>query len=128
MPQAQTIFDSIPKEDRFHIFRGSRPNYEKVIDILEFKKEDVAKASQVPTSSVRYDSKMPKELQDRMLEWAIAIQLVGEYFADLDRAVLWFRVPNPLLGGISPRDMVRIGRFKKLLRFIHTALEENRKP
>lgn len=128
MPLAQTVFDSVPKRDRFHIFQGSRPDYEKVINILDFRKEDVAKASNVPASSVRYDNKMPRELQDRMLEWAVAIHLVTEHFGDLERAVLWFRVPNPLLGGISPRDMIRIGRFKKLLRFIHTALEENRKP
>ena len=128
MPQVQTVFDSVPKEDPFHIFRGSRPDYQKVVDILDFRKEDVAKASDVPTSSVRYDNKMPRELQERMLEWAITIQLVGQYFDDLERTILWFRVPNPLLGGISPRDMIRVGRFKKLLRFIHTALEENRKP
>ena len=128
MPQVQTVFDSVPKEDPFHIFRGSRPDYQKVVDILNFGKEDVAKASNVPASSVRYDNKMPRELQERMLEWAITIQLVGQYFDDLERTILWFRVPNPLLGGISPRDMIRVGRFKKLLRFIHTALEENRKP
>ena len=128
MPQTQTIFDSVPREDPFHIFRGSEPNYEKVIEILDFSKKDIAKASNVPAASVRYDDKMPRELQERMLEWAIAIHLVSKYFDNLERAVLWFRVPNPLLGGISPRDMIRIGRFKKLLRFIHTAIEENRNP
>ncbi len=126
MPAVQTVFDSIPREDRFDLFHGSRPDYEKVVGFLDFRKEDVAKATNVPESSVRYDNKMPRELQDRMLEWAVAIHLVSEHFGDFDRAMLWFRVPNPLLGGISPRDMIRIGRFKKLLRFVHTALEENR--
>ena len=128
MPQVQTVFDSVPKEDPFHIFRGSEPNYQKVVKILDFKKEDVAKASNVASSSVRYDSKMPQELQQRILEWAVAISLAGEYFGDLERTILWFHAPNALLGGISPRDMIRIGRFKKLLRFIHTAREENSKP
>ena len=128
MPQTQSVFDSLPKEDRFHLFRGHEPNYEKVVKILDFSKKDIAKASKVPESSVRYDEKMPKELEERMLEWAFAIHLVTHHFGDVDKSMLWFRAPNPLLGGIPPRDMIRIGRFKKLLRFIHTAIEENRKP
>ena len=34
--------------------------------VLDFKKKDVAKASNVAMDSVRYDNKMPKELEDRM--------------------------------------------------------------
>jgi hypothetical protein len=40
---------------------------------------------------------------------------------------LWFKTPNPLLGDIAPRDMIRIGRFKKLRQFILQALSENEK-
>jgi hypothetical protein len=39
--------------------------------------------------------------------------------------MLWFKVPNPLLGDVAPRDMIRFGRYKKLLKFIQSALEEN---
>lgn len=126
MSQMQ-VFDSIPNEDPFHLFEGSQPNIEKVMDVLKFSKQDVAKASNVPVSSVRWDNKMPAELLERITEWAVAISLVSLYFKDLDRTVLWFGVRNPLLGGISPRDMIRIGRFKKLLKFIHSAINENKK-
>jgi hypothetical protein len=127
MPDVQALFDTIPRKDNFGLFHGTSPNYEKIVDILDFKKQDIAKASSVPLASIRFDQKMPQELRDRMIEWAVAIWLVTDYFSDLDRTMLWFRVANPLLGGISPRDMIRIGRFPKLLKFIQTALNENRR-
>src|SRR5262249_2896555 len=115
------------REDRFELFNGSHPNYKKVREVLGFSKEDVARASNVPVKSVRFDEKIPEELIERMKEWAVAISLVSQYFNDFDRTILWFTVPNPALGGISPRDMIRIGRFKKLYNFIYNALNENKK-
>jgi hypothetical protein len=105
--------------------KGTEPNGPKVAEFLNYKKEDVSVASGVPVSSVRYDDRMPGDLRQRMLEWAVAINLVGHFFKDQDKTILWFQVPNPLLGNIAPRDMIRIGRFEKLLKFIQTALSEN---
>ena len=31
---------------------------------------------------------------------------------------LWFELANPQLGGISPRTMIRAGRYKRLLNFV----------
>jgi hypothetical protein len=39
---------------------------------------------------------------------------------------LWFRLPNPLLGNVSPRDMIRYGRYETMRDFIYTSLSENR--
>ena len=77
--------------------------------------------------SVRYDQKMPKELEDRVREWAVALALVAQYFKDGQKTVLWFKTPNPLLGNIAPRDMIRVGRFSKLHRFIANALADNKR-
>ena len=68
---------------------------------------------------------MPGELKERIIEWANAINLVGSYFKDIKKTMLWFQVPNPLLGNYSPRDLIRLGRFKKLIKFIQSALDEN---
>jgi hypothetical protein len=65
---------------------------------------------------------MPEDLRLRLTEWATALNLVAEFFKDQDKTILWFTIPNPLLGDIAPRDMIRVGRFKKLLKFIQTAL------
>ena len=67
----------------------------KLIDFLKYKKEDVSRAANVPISSVRYDEKMPSELRERLVEWATAINLVGSYFKDENKTILWFQIPNP---------------------------------
>lgn len=119
------LFRSVPQKDYFNLFRDGEPVGEKVVEILNYEKKDVAAASGVPLNSVRYDNRMPSDLRERLIEWATAINLVGSYFKEPDRTMLWFQVPNPQLGGMSPRDMIRVGRYKKLLKFIQTALEEN---
>jgi uncharacterized protein (DUF2384 family) len=122
------LFETIPKEDYLSLFPSGDTDYEKVVDLLDFRKKDVARASNVALHSVRYDPpKMPKELQDRIQEWAVALNLVAQFFRDEQKTVLWFKTPNPLLGDIAPRDMIKIGRFKKLRQFILQALSENEK-
>lgn len=124
---SSALFDSVPKKDVFHLFNGAQPDGKKVADFLNYRKEDISVATGVPIGSVRYDSKMPEVLRQRLVEWATAINLVGSFFNDQDKTILWFQVPNPLLGNIAPRDMIRIGRFDKLLKFIQTALDENQR-
>jgi hypothetical protein len=77
-------------------------------------------------ASIRYDLKMPEELMERMREWATALNLVANFFNDEHKTMLWFQLPNPLLGNMTPREMIRVGRFNKLLKFIQTALDENK--
>jgi len=121
-----SLFATVPKEDYLSLFPSGGTDYEKVVDLLDFRKKDVARASNVALHSVRYDHpKMPKELQDRIQEWAVALNLVAQFFRDEQKTVLWFKTPNPLLGDIAPRDMIKIGRFKKLRQFILQALSEN---
>ena len=122
------LFETIPKEDYLTLFPSGDTDYEKVVDLLDFRKKDVARASNVALHSVRYDPpKMPRELRDRIQEWAIILNLVAQFFRDEQKTVLWFKTPNPLLGDIAPRDMIRIVRFKKLRQFILQALSENEK-
>jgi hypothetical protein len=124
-----SLFNSVPEKDYFHLFnKGGIVNGQKVVDILKYKKYEVAIAVNVPLTSVRYEpQKMPIELKERLTEWATAINLVEGFFRDPEKTILWFSIPNPLLGGLSPRDMIRVGRFKKLLNFVQTALNENEK-
>ena len=119
------LFSSVSSGDHLDLIKAGEPVGEKIVDFFRYKKEDVSKATGVAKSSIRYDSKMPLELRNWLLEWATAINLVAGYFKDLEKTALWFQIPNPLLGNISPRDMIRVGRFRKLLKFIQTALEEN---
>ncbi len=122
------LFNTVPKDDPLAIFVKGNTNYERVVKLLEFRKRDVAQASRVSLQSVRYDQKMPRELEERLREWAVALSLVAQYFKNEHKTVLWFKTPNPLLGDIAPRDLIRVGRFKKLNRFILNALSENEAP
>ena len=122
------IFANVPKQDYLSFFKNDKPVYNRIIDFLDFKKEDISKATEVPLSSVRYDEKIPRELHERIIEWAMLLNLVAEYFnGDATKTALWFTTPNPLLGNISPRDMIRFGRYKKLFKFIFNALAENKR-
>ena len=56
----------------------------------------------------------------------VAKTLADYLFNDENKTMLWFKVPNPLLGDVAPRDMIKLGRFKKLFKFIQSALNENR--
>lgn len=121
------LFNSVP-DDKFHLFnKAGEPDGKKIVNFFKFSKEEVSVAANVPLTSIRYDEKMTEEFQERLVEWAIAINLVGSYFSDVNKTKLWFQAPNPVFGGISPREMIRVGRFKKVLRFIQTALNENNK-
>jgi uncharacterized protein (DUF2384 family) len=123
-----TLFSTVPKEDRLSLFAGGHTDYQRVVRLLDFSKSEVAKASSIPSISVRYDQRIPRELAERIQEWAIALNIVAQYFQDEQKTVLWFKTANPLLGNITPRDMIRVGRFKKLQRFIQNALDENERP
>lgn len=69
---------------------------------------------------------IPKDLKDRLEQIANICALVAEYFdGDQDKTVLWFKSPNPMLGNITPRDMIRFGRYKKLMAFVVEARKTN---
>ncbi len=125
MSRSSAFFKTVPEKDHLHLFDENRPNVKKVVDFLNYRKEDVAAATGLPKDAIRYDIKMPRELEERAQEWATALNLVGGFFKDEQKTLLWFSTSNPLLGEIAPRDMIRLGRFKKLLKFIQTALTEN---
>ena len=114
-------------KDRFKFFKGSNVYGQKVVDTLKYKKQEVSQASGIQLNSIRYDIKMPLELKERLIEWATAINLVADFFKDNEKTILWFNTPNPLLGEVTPRNMIRIGRSKKLIIFIRNALSENKR-
>ena len=126
MAQMQTNTAFHMPKDRFNLFQGSNVKAEKIVRLLKYKKNDVSQASGIKLNSIRYDKKMPQELSERLTEWATAINLVDEFFKDEDKTMLWFNTPNPLLGEQTPKDMIRLGRSRKLIKFIRNALAENK--
>lgn len=130
MPATQDIFNTVPKKKYLPIYHANGSmDPQEVTKLLSLKKKDIATATSVPINSVRFDNaRAPKELVERIKEWGVALEKVAEYFdGDLEKTALWFSLENPLLGNVSPRDMIRFGRFKKLFKFILNSLNENKR-
>lgn len=121
----ENLFQSHPK-DYFNLFNGDKVDSQAVNKILKFKKVDVAKATKISKSSVRYDDRMPQDLEERIIEWALIINKVYEFFQDEDKVKLWIKTPHPLFSYITPRDLIKFGKARKLIKFIDEAMESNK--
>jgi hypothetical protein len=126
MSQQPALFRTVPEQDLLGFWGNDTFHADKVAKFLNFDRTDVAKVSGVSLKSVRFDHKMPKEVLERLTEIATICGLVAQFFrGDERKTALWFRTPNPLLGGMPPRDMIRLGRYQKLHRFVVNALLES---
>jgi len=126
---SEKLFQNVSKTDPLNFWSTQGLNYRSVSEFLELNANELSKIGGVAKSSVRLDAKIPKDLKDRLEQIANIAGLVAEYFdGDAERTGLWFKTPNPMLGEISPRDMIRHGRYKKLLNFVMQAKSENAKP
>ncbi|MBK7003306.1 MAG: hypothetical protein IPH35_26380 [Rhodoferax sp.] len=115
------LFDNVPA-DYLQFGRGDAFNARKVPELLSLKKEDISRITSVAQSSIRYDERIPLKVRERMEEIANTINMVASFFdGDVQRTVTWFKASNPLLGDVSPRDMIRLGRYDRLRKFIVNA-------
>ena len=128
MKNARSIFDTVRSANHLGFWANQTLNAGLVTDFLDLRKSDVARIAQVAPASVRFDPKIPKAVLQRLEEIANICEIVAEFFhGDAGKTELWFKTPNPQLGNISPRDMIRFGRYRKLLQFVMAAVTENRK-
>ena len=120
------IFATVPK-DHLALYKENKIQGNRIAHLLSFNQADISKATGVPKSNIRYDEgRMPSELRNRIIEWATILNLVAGYFnGDEEKTIQWFMIPNPFLGGISPRDMIKLGRYNKLIKYVINALAEN---
>lgn len=120
------LFDTVPRGDPLRFGQGGHFQPEKVRDFLQLKKGDVAKLANVSVKSVRYDANIPGPVRERFVEIATTCNMVAEVFGgDADKTATWFRTKNPMLGDISPRDMIRLRRYDRLRRFVVGAIADN---
>jgi hypothetical protein len=111
-------------EDVLGLHRNGRTDYRRVADLVKLSKEDLSKIARVAKPSVRFDDAIPAAVAERLREIANIANLVAEYFdGDAQKVALWFELRNPQLGNISPRNMIRGDRYKRLLNFVLEARE-----
>lgn len=119
------LFDNVPSRDALNFGIGQSFQADRVRDFLDLKKADIARVADVSLKSVRFDSAIPAAVRERLEEIGSTCNMVAQAFdGDIGKTALWFKAKNPLLGDISPRDMVRLGRFDRLRRFILGAMAE----
>lgn len=120
------LFNTVSKKDYLD-YTSSSSDLKKVVKFLELTSNDVSKATGQRKDTIRYDERISHELQERLEEIGNIINLTASFFdGDLKKTSIWFKTKNPLLGDVSPRDMIRYGRYDKLQKFIFNALDGNR--
>ena len=111
-------------KDVLRLYRDGRPDYRRVADLTRLSKEDLSKLAKVARSSVRFDDAIPAAVAERLREIANIANLVAEYFdGDAGKVSLWFELPNPMLGHVSPATLIRGNRSRRLLSFVLEARE-----
>jgi hypothetical protein len=119
---ATQLFGNVARQDHLHFKQDGHLDYRKVASFLDLSKKDLSAIADVERSSVRFDEKIPADLAQRLDEIANIANLVAEVFGgDAEKTALWFKTPNYMLGEVAPRDMIRMGRYKRLLKFIQEA-------
>lgn len=122
----EQLFANIGQSDPLQFWANHGLDYHRVSEFLDLDTNALSKLSGISKNSVRLDERIPRDLKQRLEQIANICTLVAEYFeGDATKTSLWFHTINPMLGGISPRDMIRLGRYKRLLKFITEAREEN---
>ncbi len=120
------LFGNIHQTDPLEFWSNHGLDYGRLADFLDLDTNALSKIGGVSKQSVRFDDRIPRDLKDRLEQIANIIAMVAGYFeGDEQKTSLWFKTPNPSLGEISPRDMIRLGRYKKLLRFVAEARQAN---
>lgn len=52
-------------------------------------------------------------------------RIVSKQLGSKEKADVWFDTKNPLLGNVSPIEMIKSGRWEKLFKFIEVSSQGN---
>jgi len=122
-----SLFATVP-DDALRFGIGEQFDPKRVAEWMDLDKTTVSRLASVSKSSVRYDQNIPRAVRERLEDIASIANMVAVVFdGDAAKTALWFRTVNPMLGDISPRDMVRLGRYDRLRKFIVSAISDQRK-
>jgi hypothetical protein len=130
MPESSTagataLFSTVSSDDQLGLYADQDFQPKTLVDFLDLSNTDISHIVGISKKSVRFDTSIPKEMLERLEQIGNICNLVARHFGgDGKRTALWFKTKNPMLGDISPRDMIRFGRYDKLRRFVIGALAD----
>lgn len=117
------LFSTVPAHDYLQLWQAGRFQPRRVVRFLALSKEEVARIAGIAPSSVRFDRKAPRALVERLTEVAATCTLVAQFFeGNAIKTALWFKAANPLMGDLSPCDLLRAGRYAEVRRAVLDAL------
>lgn len=120
---AALLFSTVPAHDYLQFWQAGRFQPQRVVRFLGLSKAEVAQLAGIAVSSVRFDGKAPRDLTERLSEIAATCTLVAQFFeGNAIKAGLWFKTANPMMGDVSPREMIRQGRHTEVRRFVMEAV------
>lgn len=90
-------------------------DYKEISVFLQLSNDDLAKIARISVKTVRFNGNIPIALKERMEEMKNVCELVFEMLGNIEKTQLWFKTKNQMLGNTSPRDLLRFGRYQKLL-------------
>ncbi len=118
-----SLFSTVPSHDYLQFWQAGRFQPQRVARFLDLSKEEVAQLAGIAISSVRFDRKTPRDLIERLTQIGATCTLAAEFFqGNATKTALWLSAPNPLLGNVSPREMIRSGRHDELRRLVLDAM------
>ncbi|MBX3022237.1 MAG: hypothetical protein KF799_11235 [Bdellovibrionales bacterium] len=109
--------------NHLHLFTDEgKAKPSEVAGFLEISLNKLAKALGVDT--LREDRLGPVATL-RLQELASALEIVAQSFGgDRKKARFWINTPNLHLGAAIPKNLILIGRYKKLLEFVQAVRDE----
>ena len=121
------IFNTVPKNDVFGFYNNKgKIQYKEVANILNFNRKEISKAARVAVSSVRYEeNKIPDKMKDFLIRMVWLLHVTHKHLKDKNKVIQWIESPNPICGGFSPKDMICMGQYKKLVRIVSSYVEGN---
>ena len=118
------LFNTVAPQDSLQFWSNHGLDFQKLRDFTGFDAGDIARIAGVPKTSVRFDHRMSVEIKEHMEAIANICNLIFQFFENEAETKLWLETPNPMFGYVAPREMVLAGRYKKLLKFVTDALED----
>ena len=120
------ILDTVHKNDPIGFWVDGELKPKKVAAFVDISTKEWAKITNLKPASVRFDHRIPAVIKEHLAHVANICSLVAELFDnDIAKTKLWLDTPNPALGDISPKGLIRFGKYQKLLSFVLLAKSES---